>query len=130
MTTLAHRLDQAMKSAKVSRADLLRVTGVSPNAASKWFKGTSENLKADHAFKIAKLCRVNAEWLATGRGKPAIDAGAVSEFEPKHVDLLRMYKRLPDEVRSPIRQMIETLAAAQREGYVTWSSRAKEHGNV
>jgi len=131
MDKLADRLDRAMEIGDATRGDLIAVCKVSPQAASKWFTGDSANLKAVHAFAIAKRCKVSAEWLATGRGKAVPDGQPPPpEFEPKHVDLLRMYKRLPDEVRSPIRQMIETLAAAQREGYVTWANTSKERGNV
>lgn len=131
-TTLAQRLERAMEIGHVDRAKLIAACKVSPAAASKWFRAETGNLKAVHAFKIARLCHVDAEWLATGRGSPQPVSGVrepAAEFEPKHTDLLRMYRRLPEEVRLPIRQMIETLAAAQREHYASWAKLDQEATN-
>lgn len=125
---LAERLGRAAEIGKVSQKELARIAGISEGAVSKLFSGKSREIKAAHLFPIAKRCHVDPEWLATGRGQTQV--GGVrdkrgtydpkAEFEPKHIDLLRMYKRLPKEARAPIRTMIETLAAAQREDYSTW----------
>ena len=132
-TTLSQRLEQAMEFGRVDRAKLIAACRVSPAAASKWFRKETKALKADHVFKIARLCHVSAEWLATGKGVAHPVEGVreppPAEFEPKHVDLLRMYKRLPEELRLPIRQMIETLAAAQREKYSSWVAHEREAAN-
>lgn len=126
---LAERLGKAAEIGKVSQKELARIAGISEGAVSKLFSGKSREIKAAHLFPIARRCHVDPEWLASGRGQ-AQAAGGIrekratydpkAEFEPKHIDLLRMYKRLPKEARAPIRTMIETLAAAQREDYATW----------
>lgn len=112
-----------MEHKKVTRPQLMAACGVSAEAVSKWLLGKSDNLKANHAFTIAKLCGVNAEWLATGKGKPypnPVQNMVGPLIEPKHLDLIRMYRRLPPEARLPVRQLIEVLAAAHRERYATW----------
>lgn len=132
MASLAQRLLIAMELGGVDRPRLIATCHVTPAAASKWFTGGSATLKAEHAFKIARLCGVDPEWLVTGRGKPQPLAVREPgpEFEAKHADLIRMYRRLPDEVRLPIRQLIETLAAAQREQYSSWVAHECEASNV
>lgn len=109
----------------MNAAQLSRQSGLTPAAISKIVNGKTEEMQASTAFKVARLCRVDPEWLATGHGpapgeKPTKPFNVKTEFEVKHLDLLRMYKRLPAEIRGPIRAMIETLAAAQREDYASW----------
>jgi transcriptional regulator with XRE-family HTH domain len=127
MTTLQSRLELALENGKMKQGELAKGVGMTPAGMSKLLTGKSKTLTASHAFKIARLCRVDAEWLATGRGRhdaqptekhKKIDP--TQEFEAKHIDLLRMYKRLPKEIRYDIRNMIQTLAAAGRENYSTW----------
>ena len=126
--SLAERL-AAAANGKVTQKEIAEAAKVTEAAISKLFKGKSLEIKAAHAFPIARLCKVDPEWLATGYG-PAPDTKTdvrekkpttpLEEFEPKHIDLLRMYKRLPKDLRHHIRSMIQTLAAAQREDYHSW----------
>jgi transcriptional regulator with XRE-family HTH domain len=115
MSTLQARLEQAMKHAKVKQADLASACGISSAAVAKWFGGTAKNLKMEHLFSVADLCRVDARWLATGKGamvhggKPE-NGAPPTDIPQRRIDLIRMYGRLPDEVRQPIRSLIETLA--------------------
>jgi hypothetical protein len=125
---LKDRLTVALKRGELKPGQLASHIGMTAAGMSKIINGETAELKAVHVFKIARRCRVDPEWLATGEGKPF--AGGVrdkqaqynplAEFEPKHIDLLRMYKRLPKDIRGPIRAMIEILAASQREDYAEW----------
>jgi hypothetical protein len=135
MTTLQQRLETAMDLGGKTRQDLVRVTKASRQAVNKWFETDAKNLKMEHLFAVADECRVDVRWLATGEGKPVGGAGAVrekragyninEEFEAKHIDLLRMFKKLPKDLRFQIRSMIQTMAAAQREDYHSWIKEQK-----
>lgn len=112
-TTLQDRLVAAMELAGKKPADLAIACHISRAAVSKWFQANSKNLKMEHLFAVADLCGVDARWLATGRGAPRRPKGierAHDDIPQRRIDLIRMYGRLPDEVRGPIRTLIETLA--------------------
>lgn len=113
MKTLPERLDAALKHAKKDRPALIKATGASRQAVNKWFEGTSSNLKMTHLFAVADVLGIEARWLATGEGE--MKAGKSSgcthgDIPQRRIDLIRMYSHLPDEVRRPIRALIETLA--------------------
>lgn len=112
MSTLQDRLQAAMDHAKLKRTDLAAACGISRPAVTKWFEGKAQNLKMEHLFAVADVCRVNARWLATGEGSMPLDkkANPHADIPQRRIDLIRMYGRLPDETRHAIRHMIETLA--------------------
>lgn len=113
MSTLQQRLEQAMKHAKVKQTDLAKACKISTAAVAKWFGGSAKNLKMEHLFAVADLCQVEPRWLGTGEGtmlRTKGDACTHQDIPQRRIDLIRMYGRLPDEVRQPIRSLIETLA--------------------
>jgi len=132
MSNLQERLVQAAEKAKATQKEIAAAAGVTEAAVSKLFNGKSKEIKAAHVFKIARKCKVDPEWLATGRGTANAAGHATGvrdtkgtynlrdEFEEKHIDLLRMYKKLPKDCRHMVRSTIQTLAAAQRENYHSW----------
>jgi transcriptional regulator with XRE-family HTH domain len=122
MTTMQERLQQAMDYAKKNKADLARACGISRTAVSKWFD-SGKNLKMEHLFAVADECVIDARWLATGEGSMKPAKGTVcahADIPPRRIDLIRSYGRLPDDLRRPIRAMIETLS-------VTFNDRVQEH---
>jgi transcriptional regulator with XRE-family HTH domain len=116
MSTLQSRLEAAMKHASKKQADLARATKASSAAVTKWFSPAAKNLKMEHLFAVADECGVDPRWLATGKGamvkggKPEPGSSPIADIPQRRLDLIRMYGRLPDEVRQPIRALIETLA--------------------
>lgn len=128
MSSLKERFATARKRAPaVTNAQIATACHISAAAVSKWFSGASKKIKTEHVFIVARLYNVDPEWLALGRGKPDRKSGTASnEFEDKHIDLLRMYKRLPGDIRDPIRAVIQTLAAAHSERYASWSRQMAE----
>lgn len=114
MSTLQARLEQAMKHAKVKQAALAEACDISSAAVAKWFSGNAKNLKMEHLFSVADLCQVDPRWLGTGKGEMVrsgkLEPCTHQDIPQRRIDLIRMYGRLPDEVRLPIRQLIETLA--------------------
>lgn len=130
MATLQERVKTAFERGKISPAQAARACGISAAAVSKWLSGGSKEIKAEHVFVVARMGRVDAEWLATGKGRmEPKESGAPSDIPQHRLDLIRMYGRLPEEVRFSIRGLITTLAAAQSERYAKWSS-AEQERNV
>lgn len=117
MSTLKARLEAAMKHADKKQADLVRATKASSAAVTKWFGDSAKNLKMEHLFAVADECGVDPRWLATGKGQ-MLKSGKSEpcthlDIPQRRIDLIRMYSRLPADVRQPIRALIETLAAVQ-----------------
>lgn len=120
MGKLKTRLEEAMGK-DITRSDLAQAIkayggSISRTAMSKWLDGSTEDMKAVHAFAVAERCNVSAEWLATGKGNKE-RAGPIDPLPPHRRALLRMYASLPAEVRLPIRQLIESLAAINHPNY-------------
>jgi transcriptional regulator with XRE-family HTH domain len=126
MSTLQQRLEKAMEHAKVRQSELAKACDISTAAVAKWFGGTAKNLKMEHLFAVADLCKVDARWLATGDGamiKSKADPCTHQDIPQRRIDLIRMYGRLPDEVRQPIRSLIETLAWMHHPGKAEYVKR-------
>jgi hypothetical protein len=64
-----------------------------------------EVMRSDYFPHIAHVLGVNAFWLATGKGEKR---PAQQQFQPRHAALLRTYLALPQDLRRPIRALIET----------------------
>ena len=124
VSAIEDRLRLAMKRGKASAAELARACDISPSAVSKWFNGKADTIKAVHVFAVARRCKVNPEWLATGEGKPDLpkDVARAYDIPDRRLELIRLYGRLPDEVRFHIRGIIEALAAASSDSYARWST--------
>lgn len=127
MSTLKARLEAAMKHADKKQADLVRATKASSAAVTKWFGDSAKNLKMEHLFAVADECGVDPRWLATGKGNMVksgkSDPCAHHDIPQRRIDLIRMYSRLPAEVRQPIRALIETLVAVQNPRQAEYAKR-------
>lgn len=131
VTTIRQRLKLAMARGDVSAADLAKACEISASAVSKWLREDAKadaTIKAENVFPIAKLCRVDAEWLATGKGKPDIPkpTGRAADIPDHRLELIRQYGRLPKEIRFHIRALIQTLDVANSDTYARWSSEMSE----
>jgi transcriptional regulator with XRE-family HTH domain len=96
-----NRIRHARRLARLTQAKLAESIGVGASAVAQWElpKGTAPT--AEHLERIATICGVSFEWLATGRGMavsgtqetPAIDAFqlAADEFEDR---LLVAFRRI------------------------------------
>lgn len=128
MSSLKDRLKTAhARDEKVTPAQIARACGISAAAVSKWFSGASTNIKAEHLFIVARLYRVDAEWLALGKGKPERKATSSSiDIPPARLALIRLYGKLPKDLRFQIRGLITVLAAASSDRYAQWSDEEGE----
>lgn len=131
MSKLGGRLTEAMGES-VTRSDLIQAVRayggrISRAAVSKWFGEREVELKAAHAFAVARRCNVNPEWLATGKGPKQRQASAnPDKLPPKRLALIQAYGRLHPDVRRPIRALIESLAVAADGHYLEFQKQLAE----
>lgn len=115
---LCHRIRRARTHAGLTQATLARRIGVQRSAVTQWerWEGTSPNVA--HLADIAEQTGVRFEWLATGRGACAPEAGefdaavmlddyARDALESRVLESLR---RVPPQKREALVQMIEVIA--------------------
>ncbi len=67
--TLAERVKKAREAAGLSKSELARLCGVSPSAVTQWESGETKTLEGENLVRAADALRVDALWLATGKGE-------------------------------------------------------------
>jgi transcriptional regulator with XRE-family HTH domain len=75
VSTLAERLDQALKHAGITAYVLAKDTSTDQGSISRALSGQSTNQKHATLAKWAKRCGVRAEWLSMGTG-PMLEASS------------------------------------------------------
>lgn len=108
LATIAERLEDAMKEAKVNGAQLASACDVSSTAVHKWLNGGK--LSADNSACAARALGVREEWLRTGRLPRERDAADIDERQTEKV------MELLENLRAPLAalsQAIEALSKAR-----------------
>jgi transcriptional regulator with XRE-family HTH domain len=79
--TIASRLDEAMKAARIpSQSALARASGVPQPTINRILKGTSKNgPETGTLLKLAAACNVTFEWLHEGIGAPTRGQAAAAQ---------------------------------------------------
>lgn len=78
-------------------------TGVAQSTLSDWKKGKSTPKQAK-LQKIADLFGVSLEFLTTGEEK------SFPEFEPEHIELIKLYSKLNEEQKKTVMIFLRSLA--------------------
>ncbi|MBA8888716.1 transcriptional regulator with XRE-family HTH domain [Dokdonella fugitiva] len=109
-----NRIRHARRLARLTQAKLAEAIGVGASAVAQWELPSGTSPTAEHLERIATVCSVSFEWLATGRGAavqgvaetPAIDVGelAADEFEDR---LLVAFRRVPRRKREAFVRWME-----------------------
>lgn len=118
METRGERLKRLRLDRKLSQEKLAEAIGVTKANVSKWESRASPNIDLDVFFALAKFFEIDPQELATGH---ASKGGPPPDLPPKRLALIRAYGELPDELRMPIRSLIETLQTARNERYADYS---------
>lgn len=132
MTTLNERLTAAMESTspKTIPATLARACGISTAAVAGWFTKENWAMQATHCFALAKLLRVDPEWLATGKGqmtpgghgddpdRELIEASR--ENDPTFASFLQDYRRLSSVEKTMVRTVVVSLARSHDPAYLEY----------
>jgi transcriptional regulator with XRE-family HTH domain len=100
--------------ARLTQAKLAESIGVGASAVAQWELPSGTSPTVEHLDRIASVCRVSFEWLATGRGSavrgvdetPAIDTVEMTadEFEDR---LLIAFRRIARRKREPFVRWME-----------------------
>lgn len=108
--TLPERLRWALDHAGHTQASLARDIGISKGAVGQWMSGDTEHIRPAYLFDAARVLRVEAEWLATGRG-------ARTSLERKapdvDVEICRLVSALDEGARAAL---LGLLVAIMRRG--------------
>lgn len=118
---LAQRIDMAADASEKSNDVIGERLGLTGESVRTWRKGTTVP-RLHHLIDLAKVLNVSEDWLLVGFEKPAGKAAAVASKPPiadKHLSLINNYKKLPGEIRTPIRMMIESMAVVANPNYHT-----------
>lgn len=108
------RIRAARLKAGLSQAGMAAALGVGRSAVANW---ECMNSVAPHCVRltqIALLTGVSHEWLATGRGTPALGQEDVPAVDAEMVDdllerrLLRAYRAAPPAIRQALLQLAES----------------------
>lgn len=70
--TLWGRILAARKAAGLSQEAIAQKLHITKGAVSQWENGEVQNLRLPNLFALAKVLRVEAQWLATGEGPRAV----------------------------------------------------------
>lgn len=76
MSTFAERIQEALKDAGISQAELARRCAVRAPSVSDWLSGKTKSLTGMNLLKASQALGVSQEWLGTGKGKKRLDEAA------------------------------------------------------
>jgi transcriptional regulator with XRE-family HTH domain len=109
-----NRIRHARRLARLTQAKLAESIGVGASAVAQWELPNGTSPTVEHLDRIAGVCHVSFEWLATGRGNavrgveetPAIDTIQLTadEFEDR---LLVAFRRIGRRKREPFVRWME-----------------------
>jgi len=72
MSSVSDRIEYLLKNNGVAsrevRRQLSEICGISYQAVSQWFNGSTKNIESQHLAKIAKKYNASLEWLISGTG--------------------------------------------------------------
>jgi transcriptional regulator with XRE-family HTH domain len=136
VATLTDRLEELMRVQKWTRADVLRISGVSSSVLSQWMGKGSKVIKTigdmKAATKLSEASGYNALWIAKGEGPKHVSAAPkrpAAKFTDRHEvlnesdwALLQDAKMLPPKEVDALRAR----AAEMREIYAQWEREARK----
>ena len=110
MDGFGKRIKLALERAGMNNAELARAIDVSPSTVGKWVHEESEvgKIEAQNLFDAAKVLRVDAEWLATGKGEPHPTPGS-ARITPEQASMLEAYDALSVQSRMTLAFLLDSL---------------------
>lgn len=88
MNTLADRIKEAMREARVDAKELAGACGVQPQAVYQWRSGATKSLEGMNLVKAAARLGVRGAWLGEGRGPKHVTDTNVQLVElPRAMDV-------------------------------------------
>ena len=73
MSSISERIEYLLKKNGVASREIRRrlseICGISYQAVTQWFNGSTKNIESQHLAKIAKEYNASLEWLISGTGE-------------------------------------------------------------
>lgn len=107
-----NRIRHARRLAQLTQAALAEEIGIGASAVAQWELPNGTSPTAEHLERIATVCGVSFEWLATGRGL------AVSGVE--EAPALRASEFANDEFEDRLLIAFRRISRRKREAFVRW----------
>lgn len=101
------KIRDARIAKKLNQDAVAEAAGVTRGTVSQWENGIIESMKAAQCFAVCDLLDLDPRELATGKTTAA--QSQATDIPQHRIDLIRTYGRLPPEIRTQIRGLIETL---------------------
>lgn len=95
-----------------NKSEFAGYMGVIPQHVTNWIK---RGMPPERHAKAAEVLGVTVDRLLGRESAAGKLLCPHADIPQRHIDLIRMYQRLPDELRQPIRALIETLAYMNHE---------------
>jgi len=110
MDGFGNRVRMALELAGMNNAELARAIDVSPSTVGKWVHEESEigRIEAHNLFDASRILRVDAEWLATGKGEPRPTPGA-GRISPEQAAIIEAYEGLSVQSRMTLAFLLDSL---------------------
>ena len=104
--TVADRIRVARRHARISQTQAAHAVGVHRGTFAHWERGGGHLPSSRNAIALAKLLKVNHEWLMTGRGEMVCSAAQSPAMRqqsfarcPDEQRWLAAFRRLPPSLR-------------------------------
>jgi transcriptional regulator with XRE-family HTH domain len=115
--TFAARIRRARLLASLSQTELGQHLNLTRSAISQWERFSGSKPKLDHLAKLATLCKVQFEWLSTGRGAMKLGdthqepAAHMAEFafDEQESRLLIGFRQLTGRKKDAIVDLVERI---------------------
>ncbi|CRL46237.1 transcriptional repressor DicA [Sodalis glossinidius str. 'morsitans'] len=110
---LAMRLNKLIETKSVSKSDMAKICGVTPQSVNSWFVRGS--IGKDSAMKLSETLRVSVAWLLGERtsdnSSPDVVSPPETQLSPREKFLLNLFNELPEDDKE---QLIESLQKKQQ----------------
>jgi transcriptional regulator with XRE-family HTH domain len=116
METFAQRLKYARQRASMSQDELAHKVGISKASVSKIEMGLTNDVLMGTLFKMADIMQIDPRWLATGKSP----MGESMIGLPGEKAVVDAWAQLPQDLRDPLRELMERAAVASKQRYWQW----------
>jgi len=111
-TTLPDRLQWALEMSGHTQASLAREVGISKGAVGQWCNGQTDHIRPQYLFDAARVLRVEAEWLGTGKGPRTRLERQAPDVD---VEICRLVASLPEAARTALLALCVAIMRPARE---------------
>jgi transcriptional regulator with XRE-family HTH domain len=132
------RLRVKRKELGLTLEQVAKAVGATKSAVSQWEREEIKDIAAGYVQGFSELYKKPAAWIIGHdlktqdedddmfEEKRPIKPVVVTDIPPARLDLIRMYGRLPQELRGTVRMLIESLAAMHSERYAKFETEQAE----